>query len=390
MELTSKEQKMLEGELGEAARQSMEILFALGKIYGAQNLIPVSSVQVAGVSCKTIGEAGLDYLRDLSSKGAKVKVKTFLNPAGMDREQWQKMRVPEGFAKKQIAVLDAYASMGIDMTCTCAPYLVGLRPKKGEHIAWSESSAVVFANSVLGARTNREGGPSALAAAICGVTPNYGMHLDKNRVADFTVKLGSEPKSATDFGALGAFVGEASKGKNTAFFGLKKATEDQLKGLGAALASWGSNALFFAKGITPEWRVSDSAEEISVGQNEITEMKGKMGVPEKPDLITLGCPHASLQEIGSIAALLRGKKLACELWVCTARQTKEKADKAGYSATIEKAGGKVVADTCMVVCPLEEMGYRKTATHSGKAAKYLGSLCKQQVVFDELGAFICK
>jgi len=297
--------------------------------------------------------------------------------------------VPGDFAKKQIEILRAYEAMGIEMTCTCTPYLVGLRPKKGEHIAWSESSAVIFANSVFGARTNREGGPSALASAICGVTPNYGFHLEENRKADFLIRLEFSPSSATDFGALGALAGELSKGKNVAFEGLACASEDQLKSLGAAMAAWGSNALFFAKGITPEWELCDSPEEISVGKKEIVEMKGKMGAKAKPDLITIGCPHASLEEIAAIARLLSGKRLCCELWVCTARQTKEKADRAGYSAVIEKAGGRVVADTCMVVCPIEQMGYKTTATNSGKSAKYLSSLCRQQVVFEELEEFIC-
>jgi predicted aconitase len=169
--LTKEEQRMFDGELGEASRESMEILVALGKIFGAEGMIPITSAQVSGVSFKTIGQAGLDYLSDLSRKGAKVNVPTFLNPAGMDREQWREMGIPEAFAKKQIEVLDAFSSMGIMKTCTCAPYNIGIRPKKGEHIAWAESSAVAFANSILGARTNREGGPSALAAAICGVTP---------------------------------------------------------------------------------------------------------------------------------------------------------------------------------------------------------------------------
>ena len=153
---------MLSGELGVAVQQSMEILVALGKIYGADKMIPVTSVQVAGVSYKTIGDAGLEYLNDLVANGAKVRVPTFLNPAGMDTAQWKELGVPEQFAKKQIQILGAYEKMGIRNTCTCTPYLIGIKPKFGEHIAWSESSAVAYSNSVLGARTNREGGPSAL------------------------------------------------------------------------------------------------------------------------------------------------------------------------------------------------------------------------------------
>ena len=390
MQLGKQEQAMFDGEMGGAARQSMEILLALGKIYGAERMIPVTSAQVAGVSYKTIGDAGLEYLQGMAHNGAKVRIPSFLNPAGMDRGQWKEMKIPEKFAKKQLEVLEAYAKMGIAMSCTCTPYLVGIRPKKGEHVAWSESSAVVFCNSVLGARTNREGGPSALAAAICGVTPNYGYHLEENRIADFAVEIDAPLKSASDFGALGAFSGEASKGRNVAFFGMEKkaAGEDRLKALGAAMAAWGSNALFFAKGITPEFSLSERPEKISVSAKEISEMKARMGIPEKPDLVAIGCPHASLEEIAEVASLVKGKKVDCELWVCTARQTKGKADKAGYTETIEAAGGRVVADTCMVVCPLEEMGYKTTACNSGKAAKYLASLCRQKVVFGDAGDII--
>lgn len=390
MKLTSEQQKMFNGEMGDAARQSMEILVALGKIYGAKSMIPVTSAQIAGVSYKTIGDAGLEYLQDMVKGGAKVRIPAFLNPAGMDRAQWKQMGVPPKFAEKQIAVLDAYKAMGIGMSCTCTPYLVGVRPKVGEHVAWSESSAVVFCNSVLGARTNREGGPSALAAAICGATPNYGLHLDENRAASVFVEVEAEVKTASDFGALGAFAGEASKGKNIAFTGIPKAaaTEDRLKGLGAAMAAWGSNALFQMKGITPEWRLADGAEKISVGKKDISSMKEKLGNESKPQLVTIGCPHASLGEIREVAEFVKGKKLACQLWVCTARQTKEKAEREGSVALIEAAGGKVVADTCMVVCPLEEMGFSNTASNSGKAAKYLVGMCRQKVTFGDLQEII--
>jgi predicted aconitase len=390
MQLTKLEQSMFNGEMGEAARQSMEILVALGKIYGAEGMIPVTSVQVAGVSYKTIGDAGLEYLLDLAKKGAKVKVPTFLNPAGMDREQWEEMGIPEGFAKKQIEVLDAYAKMGISMTCTCTPYLVGIRPKVGEHIAWSESSAIAFANSVLGARTNREGGPSALAAGICGVTPNYGLHLEENRVSEFVVRVECEPKTNADFGAMGYWVGEIAKSRHPAFLGMKSADEDRLKALGAAMAASGSAALFYVKGITPEFVVGEKPEEVVFTAKELKETREKLDSKEKPQLVTIGCPHASIEEIREVAEVVRGKKVACELWVCTARKTKEKADAMGYTKIIQAAGGRVVADTCMVVCPLEEMGFKVTGCNSGKAAKYLTNLCKQKVVYGDVGDIICK
>jgi hypothetical protein len=385
MKLTDEEQKMFDGERGDAPRESMEILVALGKIYGAEKMIPVTSVQVSGVSYKTIGQAGLEYLSGLAAKGAKTKVPTFLNPAGMDREQWKEMRVPADFAEKQIAVLDAYAKMGIMKTCTCAPYLIGLRPKKGERIAWAESSAVAFANSVLGARTNREGGPSALAAAICGVTPCYGLHLDENRVAGMVVDVsGCGLRGVADFGALGSAVGKIVKTKYPAFKGIKSASEEQLKVLGASMAATGSVPLFFIEGITPEWNVAADAEDVTLTDAKLKAERKLIDTGLKPDLVTIGCPHASLKEIKEVAELVAKRKPTCEFWVCTSRKLKEEADRLGYGRTISAAGGRVVADTCMVVCPLERMGYSVTGTNSGKAAAYLPNLCKQKVAFGDL------
>jgi predicted aconitase len=384
MMLNENEQKMFDGEMGEASRQSMEILLALGKIYGAERMIPITSAQVSGVSYKTIGDAGLEYLQDLVSKGAKVTVPTFLNPAGMDREQWREMRVPEDFAKKQIQVLEAYSKMGISQTCTCAPYFIGIRPGKGEHIAWAESSAVAFANSVLGARTNREGGPSALAAAVCGVTPAYGLHLDENRIANVKINVECELKSVADFGALGSAVGKLVKRKYPAFTRIKSASQEQLKVLGASMAATGSVPLFFVEGITPEYAVAGGAESISFGKDELRESRELIDSREKPDLVTIGCPHASLKEVEEVAAMVSGKKPTCEFWVCTSRKISEEAGRLGYTEKIEKAGGRIVADTCMVVCPLERMGYSVTGTNSGKAAKYLPNLCKQKVAFGDL------
>jgi len=394
MNLTKQEQKMLDGELGEAVQQSMEILVALGKIYSAEKMIPITSAQIAGVSYKTIGNAGLEYLQEMVKKGAKVKIPSFLNPAGMDVEQWKELHIPENFAKKQIKVLEAYSAMGIRNTCTCTPYLVGVVPKKGEHIAWSESSAVAYANSVLGARTNREGGPSALAAAICGVTPKYGFHLDKNRVSDFVVEVKCDLHSESDYGAMGYYVGEIVKNKNPAFIGIEKSNvnSDKLKALGAAMAASGSVGLFFVKGVTPEFNVSEKHEKIVFTEKELRHAKEKMATTnEQPQLITIGCPHASIDEIQKVADIIQMKqihKLKCQLWICTARDTKKKAEKLGLAKIIEAAGGKLVADTCMVVCPLEQMGFTITACNSGKAAKYLPSLCKQKTVFGDLEEII--
>ncbi len=203
---------MLDGKEGYAVRKSMQILVALGEIFGAKNLIDVGSVQVAGVSYHNLGDAGLEFLNSLAADG-KVKVLTTLNPAGMDLENWQQLGISPDFADKQNQVIDAFERMGILISCTCTPYLIGNLPLFGEHVAWSESSAVTFANSVLGARTNREGGPSALAAAFVGKTPCYGLHLDENRVPDIHVQVNTPMTKLSDWGALGYAIGKKAENK---------------------------------------------------------------------------------------------------------------------------------------------------------------------------------
>ena len=380
MKLTAKEEKMLSGFYGRAVQKAIEILVALGKIYQAEKMIPVKSVQIAGVSYKTMGEAGLEFVKEFSKMGAKVRVPTFINPAGMDRERWREMGVPEWFAKKQIELMDAYESMGITPTYTCAPYHIGIRPKLGEHIAWSESNAVSFANSVLGARTNREGGPSALASAITGLTPYYGLHLEKNRLASYLIKVRAKIKTPFQYGALGALVGKMVKGKIPAFEGLEKPNEIKMKYLGAAMAASGSVALYYVKGGTPEWELAKKHEVIEVTKEMIDKVIGKMNETSNPEIVTIGCPHASLEEIEEVANLIKKGKMK-KVWVFSARKIIEEARKKGLVKTIEKAGGKVFADTCMVVAPLYEMGIRSVGVNSGKAAKYLPSFNKQKIEY---------
>ncbi|MBA3045564.1 MAG: aconitase X catalytic domain-containing protein [Candidatus Thermoplasmatota archaeon] len=392
MYLTKEEEKMLEGENGEVPQRFMRLLVRLGEIYGAEKMIPVGSVQVAGVSYKSIEDPGLEFLEDIAAKGAKVKVLTYLNPAGMDMENWKEIGFPEEFAKNQIRIMEAFRKMGIVVTATCTPYLAGNLPRFGESIAWSESSAVSFSNSVIGARTNREGGPSALAAAICGVTPNYGLHLDENRKPQVVVDVNLDMKYNSDYGALGYHVGKLVKNKIPYFRGLKNPNTDHLKALGAAMAASGAVALYHAEGCTPEARDHELSglDNIQVGKDEMRATFDKLNTGEIPDIVILGCPHASLREISVLADMLAGKTLNKPVWICTSRVMKEAADRMGFTETIESAGGRVVADTCMVVSPIEDMGFGTTGVNSGKAANYLPGFCNQKVVFNNVEELVRK
>lgn len=388
--MTNAEERILSGENGEVMERLFRLLVQLGEIYGADRMIPVGSAQVAGVSYKSIGDPGVEFLEDYAAKGAKVKIVTFLNPAGMDIEDWQKLNVPPGFAEMQLRIMNAFKKMGIVVSATCTPYLAGNLPRFREHIAWSESSAISFSNSVIGARTNREGGPSALAAALCGVTPNYGLHLDENRKPQVLVEVDVKLEDSADFGALGYAVGKQVKNRIPYFKGIKDADTDQLKALGAAMAASGAVALYHIEDLTPEAHLMEvkGLEKLSVSNKDVDETFSKLTTGKEPDIVILGCPHSSLREIMTVSRKLEGKKLKKPLWVCTSRMVKEAANRMGFTQTIEAAGGRVVADTCMVVAPIEDMGYKTTASNSGKAANYLPGFCKQNVIFGRLDTIL--
>ncbi len=376
MQLTKEEQAMLDGEQGRAAQKAMEILTALGKIYGAERLIPVTSVQISGVSYANLGEAGLAFLSEMADGGGRARVLTTLNPAGMDIENWGNLGISAEFAENQTHVLDAFARMNIITTATCTPYLIGNIPHFGEHIAWAESSAVCYANSVLGARTNREGGPSALAASLTGLTPEYGYHLVEYRQPTITVQVDGALGENTDFGAFGKALGELLEkiaGRRVPFIrGIDTASVENLKSFCASLATYGGVALFHMAGITPEVsQVVPSGDEIIIKADDIKNARESMidAVSEEIDFVSLGCPHLSIKEIARIAELLEGKQVNKEFWITTARPTKEIADRMGYTAVIEAAGAKFAADTCCVVAPIKGR-FAALATDSAKACYY--------------------
>lgn len=373
MYISKEDEQILAGEKGYTARKSMEILVALGDLFGADKLIPIKSVQVAGVSYHNLGDAGLEFLAELAKDG-RVVVPTFLNPAGMDLVDWKKLKIPEDFAIKQKLVIDAFAKMGISTTCTCTPYLIGIEPKFGDHVAWAESSAVTYCNSVIGARTNREGGPSALASAFIGKTPNYGLHLDEKRAPDILIDVRAELKTLSDWGALGCAIGKRAANKIPLLVGIKgKPPLDYLKTFSASVVTYGTQPLFHIKNITPEaGKFKEPEDKLTIGEAELKEAYDFLNDKDNAvDFVSLGCPHASLDEIKEVAGLLKGKHLApgMEMWVSCARPIKEKAAKLGYVKTIEDSGAFVAADTCMVVAPLKGR-FKSVATTSAKGCFY--------------------
>ena len=368
MYLDNDDERVLAGEFGETRQKMMEILVALGEVYGAGKLIPITGAQVSGASYKTIGRWGLAWLQSLN---ARVVVPTVLNPIGMPREGWQEFGIDEEFARHQAEVVEAYRRLGVRLECTCTPYYLRIT-EYGEHLAWSESSAVVYANSVLGARTNREGGPSALAAAIIGKTPYYGLHIVENRRPQVVVDIeGGTGPHAGHWGAIGHIAGKKVGNRIPIFQGIRP-NRDQLKALGAAMAATGAVALFHVDGITPEARVfsfpTDGLDRVTVTEDEIEALFEETAV----EAVAVGCPHCSADELREVAELLRGKTTTKPFYVFTAAGVAK--SNLDLVSMIERSGARVITDTCMVVSPRMDE-FRSIMVDSGKAFAYVPGMC---------------
>ncbi|MDI6691527.1 MAG: aconitase X catalytic domain-containing protein [Candidatus Bathyarchaeota archaeon] len=387
MHLTKEEERIYDGEFCWANQVCMKILVRLGELFKAKKLIPISSSHVSGVSYKTLGDAPTEFLEALAKANAKVKVKSTLNPQSLDCNFLCK-RLPSDLYEKQMNVLNCFEKMGFTSSLTCTPYYLE-KPKKDVHLAWAESSAVVYANSVLGAWTNREGGPSALAAAIIGKTPDYGMHQAENRQPKVLVKLEKPLLDDVEFGALGIFLGKILKDEIPIIQGLEKASKDNLKQLGAALATAGMTNMFYHK--LPRIK-TEKIEKISVQTSDLKRTIEKLTTTstKTPDLIFVGCPHCSLNEIRQIAKLIGSRKIRkeTEFWVCTSRHIKEKAIK--HVKKIERNGGHVLTDTCAVVTWTEKLGIKTIMTNSAKTAHYVPTLNKAQTILAPLKECIKK
>lgn len=379
MHLTAEEERLL-SDGTDAERLSMRILTTLGDVYGADRLIPIASVHVSGVSLKTLGEPGLEFLEEFAAT-AKVRVRTTVNPMGMDLDRWKELGVSQEFFYAQSRIARAYLRMGAEPTFSCTPYLIGNRPLFGEHVAWAESSAVVFANAVLGARTNREGGPSALAAAVAGRTPEYGLHVRENRRAThvFDVRV---PMRGYRWSLLGLHLG-GIVGDGVPYVRGVTATEADLKWFGAALAAAGSVGMFHVEGVTPEWREADAAKlsAIPITEEDLLATRERYTTGTEPDAIGLGTPQLSADELRAVANLLEKHRPKPRVFVFASRAARAEAGDA--AKRIEALGHVVLVDTCLEVAPME-LWARTTATPSGKGAVYLPTLCQQKVVLDDL------
>ena len=402
MYLTDEEQRILNGECGEPQRLALQVLAKLGEACGAERLVEIASAHLVASSYQIAGEAGIEIYSRLVEQGARVKVRTTSDPGSIDFARWREFKTPAEYAARQLRIAELLDQMGVIPTWTCTPYAAFNVPRFGDHLGWSESSAVVFVNSVMGARTNRLAAYVDLCAALTGRVPYFGLHLTENRRGEVLFEL--TPDLAADFAdhyfpALGYLVGQTVGDKIPVIVGLTRATFDQLKAFGAASAASGSVALYHMVGITPEARTLEEAcggripaERITVGTREITAVMEQMGgVTDGPvDVVGIGCPHASIDQMRRYVALLAGQRVHpdTELWVCTNVVVEEMARKMGYVEIIERAGAKLMVGTCHNDCPLQAWGFRRLVTDSGKFAYYTPTTVGTQCVFASTEACI--
>jgi predicted aconitase len=373
--LNKEEERIYNGEAGWANQKCMQILVRLGELFDADRLIPVEWAHVSGVSYKTLGDCPIEYLETLADKGAKVRVKTTLNPQSVD-ESYLSRTLPKTLVMKQQSILEQFDKMGLERSLTCTPYYLHKVPPNS-HLAWAESSATVYANSVLDAKTNREGGPSALASAIIGKTPNYGAHVDENRRPTVSVKIEAPLRNEAQFGALGIHLGKIIGQRVPAIRGLKNPSKNALKQFGAGLATTGMTSMFHYS--IPQQ--TKGLENITIEAADIEQtIENLTTSSSKPNLVFLGCPHCSTNELRLIGHLAEGKKVKhnTEFWVCISCHIAKKMQSSVRK--IERCGGHVLEGVCTVVSWPERLGIKTIMTNSAKTAYYAPTLNKAQTI----------
>jgi predicted aconitase len=379
--LTEDDRAFLDRRHGEAAALAMRIVVETAEVMGADRLLDVSSAHVDG--CLYHGLAGLEFAERLVAGGAAVRIPTTLNVAALDLLHPEHTGVDAGTAALARRQMDAYVAMGCRPTWTCAPYQLPQRPAFGEHVAWAESNAIVFCNSVLGARTNRYGDFLDIAAAVTGRVPHAGLHRDEERRSRLVLRLMDVParllRSDALFPVLGHVAGREAGNAVPAIVGLPPdADEDRLKALGAAAASSGAVAMFHAVGVTPEAPSLEAATgggdvpEIPVTLERLRAARAELGAAEGAQLgaVCVGTPHASLRELERLRELLGGRTPVVPLWVNTGRDTLAEAGRLGVASELEGSGVRIVSDTCTYLSPMLGEVDGAVMTDSGKWAWY--------------------
>jgi len=386
MNLNQEEKAMLAGEFGPVRKTAIEHQIKVGDFFGAEDFVPVSQAHIMA-DTESLGEAGVLWLESLAKNAGKdrtVRIPTITDPRGTDFNKAKQLGQTEVMLALEKRAIAAFIKMGVSMTDTCINYQTIMAPVYGEHVAFGDTGVVIYSNSICGARSNFEGGPSALAAGLTGRTPRYGFHIEQHRQPTHRFLVRWTPESLNEWGALGGLIGRRSGNywSVPVIEGIEgHPGSDSLKHFGAAMASFGSCALFHILGITPEAIHSHDLHythlaPIEINKADVMALQSSYRVSDEIDVVVFSAPQLSLFEMQSVAALCDGKKFKMPLLAVTSPQVKPDADRMGYTAMIEAAGGTVFAGMCFYQSYAREIaqanGWKRLATNSAKMVNILG------------------
>lgn len=398
MRLNDQEKAMLAGEMGEARKIALEQQVAVGRFFDAEDMVEVAQAHIMA-DTESLGEAGVQFMERLAAlpeAERRVRVPTITDPRGADFKAYKRINHAIEYVELERRAVAAFRALGILMTDTCINYQTVMAPVRGEHLAYGDTGVVIYSNSVLGARTNYEGGPSALAAGLTGRTPRYGFHLDARRRGRKRFVLETEPKDWAEWGAIGGLVGRRMESywDVPVIEGVTKApTSDDMKHLGAAMASYGSTAMFHIVGVTPEapdtkavfdGKVPDATP---ITRADIDGFFKQYGIADDAvDVVVFAAPQLSLVELDRLAGLLKGRKVAAKttLLAATNPANKAEADRMGLTATIEASGAVLLEGVCFYQMHARELGeangWTRLMTNSAKLVNIIGGYGYQPVL----------
>ncbi len=384
MFLTREEEKILNGEEGEAARLAIKTIIKVGEALGASRLVEIKHAHVSGISYLNIGDPGLEFIEHLSNLGAKIRVFGTINPLAFDLDSPKEFNISEEEYRKQLQIIDTLKKMGFHPTFTCTPYYIR-KPSLGEHLAWGESSAVAYANIVYGARTNKEGGPIALLSAIIGRTYYSGLHLTENRVPKLYFKTTFRVSNTIEAGLLGYYIGKQSKGKTSYLENIIQWRESWIKAYAAAIGTTSDNPLTIIGNISPEAELysKDYIEErITITEEELREAYYELADRNaNENIVFFGCPHLGLEELRELVSNV-DKYYDKPIILSTSRYIYAKALEEGIISKLEEKGVKIIKDTCPIVSRIFQANV-VVKTNSIKASFYLRRLRKVRITLDD-------
>jgi predicted aconitase len=386
MQLNDEERAMLAGECGPVLKAAIAHQIKVGDFFGATDFVEVSQAHIMA-DTESLGEAGVAWLEHLASQplvDRLVRIPTITDPRGTDFSKAHLLGQTGAMLSLERRAIDAFQRLGVTMTDTCINYQTIMAPVLGEHVAFGDTGVVIYSNSVCGARSNFEGGPSALSAGLTARTPRYGYHLDAHRKATVRVRVRYTPRTLNEWGALGGLVGRKA-GHYWAVpwvEGIEAVPgSDALKHFGAAMASFGSSALFHLDGITPEARIDrslapDSLSFVEISESDVRGLEASYRVTSEVDVVVFSAPQLSIIELRDLAALCEGRRFRVPLLAVTSPQVKPDADRMGYTTLIEEAGGTVLSGMCFYQSYAREIaearGWKRLATNSAKMVNILG------------------